>query len=224
VSEFAVEIPIVVTTESSTLDASTELNQNLVIAMAGKPRAMLPNETLVSAMSGKRADFNRIKLMASKIRSPSYSLNEFLADCQHSFPELNLYVTSTQSSSGRTSHDEYQRTIGALFAVYWLLRLESDGKRGFSLGVHLDNWVPKTSADVEGTTPSNDTSFFKMSTIEKKLAFLSEVDCAENSGFRWTMFQGLMDSAGCSSPERVMALLCLTAIHGTCKSFFFTTN
>jgi ABC-type branched-subunit amino acid transport system substrate-binding protein len=217
VSEFAVVIPWVVTTypESTTRSPCEEPS-----TMLG---TMLPNETLVRAMSEKSADFSRIQLMASKIRLPSYSLIEFLADCQHSFPELNLYVTCSISSSGRTSHDEYQRTIGALFAVYWLLRLESDGKRGFSLGVHLDSWVPKTSTDVDGTMPSNDTSFFKMSTIEKKLAFLSELDCAENSGFRWTMFQGLMDSAGCSSPERVMALLCLTAIHGTCKSFFSPT-
>ena len=48
-----------------------------------------------------------------------------------------------QVSSGISSVDEYLRTIGALAAVYWLMRLDLpsvvgsdslDGQRGFSFG------------------------------------------------------------------------------------------
>ena len=45
------------------------------------------------------------------------------------------------SNSGRTIGDEYQRTLGAFFAIYWLGRLHIDGQNGFCFGVD-DNWNP----------------------------------------------------------------------------------
>ena len=44
-------------------------------------------------------------------------------------------MTSTNVSSGVTGTEEYRRTVGALFAVYWLARIGVDGERGFSMGV-----------------------------------------------------------------------------------------
>ena len=66
------------------------------------------------------------------------------------FPELALYVVTraenkfgqTDISSGVTSQDEYLRTVGALFCVYWLARIGIDGERGFSFGVDND-WTPR---------------------------------------------------------------------------------
>lgn len=46
-------------------------------------------------------------------------------------------------TSGISAADEYNRTIGALFAVYWLMRIGIDGERGFSYGVHDTTWIPK---------------------------------------------------------------------------------
>ena len=52
---------------------------------------------------------------------------------------------TNMTGSGRTGIDEYKRTIGALFAVYWLMRLQLpgvpnsetlDGQRGFCFGVN----------------------------------------------------------------------------------------
>ena len=39
------------------------------------------------------------------------------------------------TSSGRSAAEEYQRTLGALFAVYWLMRLHGDGLQSFVYGV-----------------------------------------------------------------------------------------
>ena len=56
------------------------------------------------------------------------------------------------STSGRTGHVEYCRTFGALFCVYWLMRLKLDGMEdpevlggqyGFCLGVDENTWESK---------------------------------------------------------------------------------
>ena len=52
-------------------------------------------------------------------------------------------------SSGISAADEYRRTIGALFCLYWLARLDMDGKRGFSFGVD-DDWQPLQVTAVHG--------------------------------------------------------------------------
>merc|ERR1719436_1444222 len=75
------------------------------------------------------------------IRKPGYTLREFFDDCVSSFPELQLFFheeaqsSAKTASSGVSNEAEYQRTIGALFAVYWLLRLHLDGRISFCYGV-----------------------------------------------------------------------------------------
>ena len=41
----------------------------------------------------------------------------------------------TDVTSGISSAAEYNRTIGALFAFYWLVRIGIDGENGFSFGI-----------------------------------------------------------------------------------------
>eukprot|EP00971_Amphidinium_carterae_P261324 5184245-Amphidinium_carterae.1 len=66
----------------------------------------------------------------------SYSLHDFYEDCCKAFPELQLYNLDDMGRvdsqdllvGGRTRAEEQQRTIGALFSVYALCRLDIDGK------------------------------------------------------------------------------------------------
>merc|ERR1719436_1248398 len=83
---------------------------------------------------------------------PKYTLAQFHQDLT-AFPELSLYLleertagagaaaSTTNMSSGRTIGDEYQRTIGAFFAIYWMMRIDIDGRDGFANGVD-DDWKP----------------------------------------------------------------------------------
>ena len=100
------------------------------------------------------------------MRDPGYSLREFHDDMVACFPELRLYLavsteelkepsleevshslfgrfsTRQTSTSGRSNIEEYQRTIGALFAVYWFVRLDIDGKVSLCFGVD-SKWLEK---------------------------------------------------------------------------------
>eukprot|EP00966_Prymnesium_polylepis_P078897 1828637-Prymnesium_polylepis.1 len=95
---------------------------------------------------------------------------------QSCFPELVAYMGSVshdvasaferrhsehQVTSGISAKDEYNRTIGALFAVYWLMRIGVDGERGFSYGVDDKTWEVKKEGD-------------KMSQPDKRKAFLEK--------------------------------------------------
>merc|ERR1719331_3099520 len=73
------------------------------------------------------------------MREPSYSLKAFGADMMSTFPELDLYNwKSGTMSSGLDGAEEFQRTMGALYAVYAMCRLDIDGKTIFSFGVNED--------------------------------------------------------------------------------------
>ena len=111
-----------------------------------------PDRVLRVALQGRRADWTAAIRAASQIRQPSYSLKDFYDDVRVAFPELSLYTVVRQTalqgtadtSSGVSGKDEYRRTIGAMFAVYWLARIGIDGERGFSLGVD-DEWSRRTA-------------------------------------------------------------------------------
>ena len=53
--------------------------------------------------------------------------------------EMSRKPSVMGTTSGLTNDDEYRRTIGALFAIYWLMRIGIDGEKGFSFGVD-DEW------------------------------------------------------------------------------------
>jgi len=129
------------------------------------------------------------------------------------------------STSGRTGHVEYCRTFGALFCVYWLMRLKLDGMEdpeglggqyGFCLGVDENTWESKPQKEEEPTS-----SLGALATEgSKRLAFLRSHD--------WSQMQQLMIDAGmlvCTEGggvtvcvERTRAMLALTAIHDIMKT------
>ena len=125
----------------------------------GDPKRVLP-----FALNGLPFNKEVATKICKRIRKPNYSLAMFYDDVRAAFPELTLYLACREQkrreaeaedgegggdggagkpavTSGLTSDDEYRRTIGALFAVYWLMRIGIDGERGFSFGVD-DQWRP----------------------------------------------------------------------------------
>lgn len=172
-----------------------------------------PSPELRAAMEGEKTDWGIARRMAQRISDPTYSLNDFNKDLA-AFPELNLYLlenTEAAGNSGRTIGDEYQRTVGAFFAVYWLMRLDIDGKEGFSFGVD-SNWKvinPNQTKDEKQLYPA-----------DKRRAFHAEG--------KWDYFQrllvnsGLLESQGRRggykvNEKRFISLLALTAIHDVMK-------
>mmetsp|Transcript_25618 Transcript_25618/g.59670 ORF Transcript_25618/g.59670 Transcript_25618/m.59670 type:complete len:943 (+) Transcript_25618:61-2889(+) len=199
----------------------------------------VPNEVLVELIGGKTTDWALIDEICSSLRRMDYNLSAFHQDCVKAFPELRLYLgpaqepavsstaetprrqngrPSTKTTSGITSEDEYQRTMGALFHLYWLMRLDIDGKVGFCFGVDpsSDTWQPNWPF----TPPQPCTKPFpQMSKEEKQAHFFC-------SG-QWTAFQELLLDAGllCRTDdgmlkqdhERLKAMLALTAVHDIMK-------
>merc|ERR1719484_56501 len=96
--------------------------------------------------------------------------------------------------------------MGALFAVYWLMRLFSDGPRSFAFGVG-DDWKPLS---YESASPCRVEEERK-----KRKDFLDEVN--------WDFFKetliaaGLLLEDGGHDEERTLAMLALTAIHDIMK-------
>jgi len=174
-------------------------------------------------MHGRKADFAKIQKICEEMRNPGYTLKNFFDDCAVTFPELELFLEIDQpiknSTPGlravSTGEAEYQRTIGALFAVYWLVRLPLDGKEGFCYGVDDsdNNWGVYWPKDWE-LPPSDilkDKIFYNMTAMDKRASFLKNID--------WNMFHRLVDGASCGpgKQERLIALLCLTAFHDIMK-------
>mmetsp|Transcript_68025 Transcript_68025/g.106354 ORF Transcript_68025/g.106354 Transcript_68025/m.106354 type:complete len:951 (+) Transcript_68025:74-2926(+) len=171
----------------------------------------MPNNQLCIAQNRRQTNWKVAKRMARSITDPKYSLKEFTNDLQ-AFPELDLYLLeeenaeTTGSASGRTLGDEFQRTVGAFYAIYWLMRMKDDGKDGFSFGVDAE-WTPINHDDRDRMFPA-----------EKRLQFFQE--CS------WVNFEQLLIDAGMFekkgnalkvNEERVLTLLSLTAIHDIMK-------
>jgi len=122
------------------------------------------------------------------------------------YPELELYKEDEAAmSSGRSGNEEFQRTLGALYAVYCLLRLDLDGKLLLSFGVNEDG-CPCAKPNGEAA--------------EKQQAFHESV--------AWERFEELLDHADITvvdgdgvlqmRRDRVRAMLTLTAIHDIMKN------
>lgn len=184
------------------------------IPMVGKQRRVeadeqpigpSPNATLQRAMAGRQADAARIRRMAERIKEPAYGLKEFYTDCVASFPELNLFFVGQEHDtlSGLSGELEYQRTIGALFCVYWLIRMDSDGKYGFCFGVD-EQWQPKFPR-LDMLKPEEG----RTSDSTKRHEFFLSLD--------WSPFTELVANSLNDSVERTEAMLCLTAFHDIMK-------
>jgi hypothetical protein len=87
--------------------------------------------TMASQMSAATGDFSvRRPSSTSSSAAASRTSPTYFKDL-HALPELNLYLledNTGEMSSGRSIGDEYQRTLGAFFAIYWLMRLHLNGR------------------------------------------------------------------------------------------------
>jgi len=174
---------------------------------------------------GGAADLKRAMNAARRIRDPDYSLRAFYDDVIAAFPELGWYMVQQPrvektlhepTSSSALPETEYRRTIGALFAVYWLSRIGIDGERGFSFGVDGGWTANKAPAGCEGLA---DVPFARMSAEQKRLGFFCNTP--------WKKLEDLMVDSGVLfreaggavrvSAERMAALLVLTAFHDIMK-------
>jgi len=187
-------------------------------------------------MHGQKPNVDRALNAAQRIRDQNYTCLHFFEDCIAAFPELALYIScpeggscadgspSPATSAGRTSEDEYQRTLGALFAVYWLLRLSTDGAQSFCFGVD-DEWYPLSEHSTTPPRPPEE--------LRKRQAFLEQTKWEEfdqlfvDAGLLWKT--GSVSPTGTPTPsrrcagdmshdiDRTLALLVLTAIHDIMK-------
>eukprot|EP00403_Amphidinium_massartii_P044049 CAMPEP_0178442454 /NCGR_PEP_ID=MMETSP0689_2-20121128/38173_1 /TAXON_ID=160604 /ORGANISM="Amphidinium massartii, Strain CS-259" /LENGTH=1001 /DNA_ID=CAMNT_0020066001 /DNA_START=208 /DNA_END=3213 /DNA_ORIENTATION=+ len=173
-----------------------------------KPRCMV-----AELMKGKSPNWPKAMNAAKRIRDPAYSLHEFYADMVAAFPELALYVSAGPGSgatvSGNTADEEYQRTMGALFAVFWMMRLHLDGAQSFCFGVD-DGWKTLSA-----------TASKPVRTPEEKLKRQSAME-----NLHWEQMELLLVDAGILTEvgpkgshnvDRTLAMLVLTAIHDIMK-------
>jgi len=192
--------------------------KTLTLDGSGKRKKRSPNQTLSQAMEGKATDWETVHEMASRMRDPDYSLQMFYEDCIDSFPELRLFFddenadANSRASSGISAAAEYQRTVGALFAVYWLLRIDLDGSNGFCFGVD-DDWKKIEVSDSD-IAAAEGKPFSQLSVLEKRSSF--------ERTFDWKLFSELVARAGCAASDhdckqRIVALLCLTSFHDIMK-------
>jgi len=174
-----------------------------------------PSPLLEAVMAGRSMDMERARAIAKNIAKPDYTLGQYFQDLMATFPELHLFGLEGMSADtmefkrdflygGRVAGDEFQRTIGAFFAIYWLVRQSIDGKNGFCHGVD-DTWRPLASREGES---DKCRVFYGDNTI-------------------WKHFQDLMLDAGILVQgsgsklevdcETTLALLVLTALHDVMK-------
>ena len=203
-----------------------DTKQSATAATEGAPSASPPvraGAELRALMEGScSTPLERLCTVAGKLREPDYSLYQFHDDMLSCFPELRLYLVGASTSSGRTTTDEYQRTIGALFAVYWFARIDVDrsgeqplvGQHGLCFGVD-DDWQLPTAEALEQLAQSGDPQ------MAKRAALLDRFD--------WKGLQTLLVDAGLLVRDktaaggvridtgRCAAMLALTAVHDVMK-------
>jgi len=191
-----------------------------------------PSKELWAALRDKSVNWAAARRMARSIMDADYSLTSFYQDLA-AFPELSLYLRDGGSltSSSRTVGDEYQRTVCAFFAIYWLMRMDSDGRDGFTFGVDTD-WVPLKSlhgeVDLEGAASEEQRRLFN---LDRRVSFYKEA--------KWDFFRNLLCEARLleevkdkegqakktadgkkqykANERRMVSLLALTAIHDIMK-------
>lgn len=160
-------------------------------------------------MKKQKTDWQRARAAAKSIRQPGYSCKNFFDDLTAAFPELRLYVHDSEGglSSGRSGDDEYQRTIGALFAVYWLMRGDLQGYESFCFGLE-DDWLKPRSEHIKMDDATAEEfkrrrAFFDATDWRKIVLLFTEA--------------GLLTTNGAHDPDRTLAMLVLMAVHDIMK-------
>mmetsp|Transcript_23470 Transcript_23470/g.42337 ORF Transcript_23470/g.42337 Transcript_23470/m.42337 type:complete len:526 (+) Transcript_23470:53-1630(+) len=138
------------------------------------------------------------------VNDPAYTLNDFETDCKAAFPELELYRVKGGTLGNRGGEAEYQRTLGALFSVYWLVRKDMEGDAsgmdGFCFGV-----------DSSGRSKTEQDETIK--NLSKRTAF-------KHNSEVWAQIDNLTTNAGFKSKTDttlLRSMLALTAIHDIMK-------
>lgn len=205
--------------------------------MRRQKRAMtrVPNKSLTTLLArAKPTRWDLVKQCVRMLRNPYYSLKEFHEHVTTAFPELDFYkympgedsdngeisAKSLRSTSLHTADQEYQRTIGALYAIYWLMRIDMNGKLGFCFG-HSPETMELNVKDASQvpSKPSEELNFFKMDERQKRANLYHT--------FPWERFTEVFVKSGCLTAdmrvceERCEAMLALTAIHDIFKNEAF---
>jgi len=173
-----------------------------------------------------------VESIMQKIRSPSYTANEFLEDCLTAFPEIQLYCLQDGQPdaegsrknllvNGVSSAEEQQRTFGALLAIFWVCRLDMDGRCGMSFGVEEDRGFRVKGAPSKMEEQDSGLPWAKKDQTQRQQYFYSF--------FKWDLFVDLFQEAGIltvvdgaiqldtSMEGRLVAMLSLTAYHDIMK-------
>jgi len=196
-------------------------------------KAQAQHKPWIDWITKQECNVEVVRSILQQLREDNYNAAQFIADCLAAFPELQLYGYSGQSdnpngsrknvvlANGVTSAEEQQRTFGALLAIYWICRLDMDGKQGMAFGVDEDNNCavrepPEVDSPVTEAPP-----WSKMDRSQRQVHFFSDFD--------WQLFIKLFEEAGILSVQdgrieldtsldgRLMAMLSLTAYHDIMK-------
>eukprot|EP00928_Gymnodinium_smaydae_P036282 TRINITY_DN25380_c0_g1_i1.p1 TRINITY_DN25380_c0_g1~~TRINITY_DN25380_c0_g1_i1.p1 ORF type:complete len:1280 (+),score=181.68 TRINITY_DN25380_c0_g1_i1:105-3944(+) len=168
-------------------------------------------------MSNKKTDWALARKIAERIRNPKYTCKKFYEDVNAAFPELRLYYicrndngeSQDATTSGRTPDDEYQRTIGALFTVFWMMRIDMGGKESICFGLD-SKWNPNDA--------NSKYAFVEPEEVAKRKTFF------ENT--RWDAIEKLLIDAKLlrrekgelvHDKERTLTLIVLMVIHDIMK-------
>lgn len=178
---------------------------------------------LNTLLKGATTDWQLARRAASRICEPEYTCKDFFHDCINAFPELGLYMINCDprrdsvdcmgvsvDHSGSTDDDEYQRTMGALFSFFWLMRLDLEGPDAFSYGLDHE-WKPRYPQSDRGANTDE---------VQRRVAFRQSAD--------WDAMRQLLEDAGIlrhasrssdsrNHIERTLAMLVLTAFHDIMK-------
>jgi len=185
---------------------------------------------LESLMKGRKMDMKRARRAASRICDPRYSCRDFYEDITAAFPELRLYLCGDMTS-GRAGEDEYQRTLGAMFCFFWMMRLHLDGAHSFCFGLD-ENWKPRqkpydnsSEAMAEWERRSafhRDAEWASLELLLVNAGFLEEATPPELQPARKRSFLELASKRAYvlrkHDVERTLAMLVLTAIHDIMKT------
>ncbi|CAJ1430276.1 unnamed protein product [Effrenium voratum] len=110
------------------------------------------------------------------------------------------------TSANRSGADEFQRTIGALFCIFWLMRTHLDGKECFCFGLNSE-W--QSGMEELRQLPEEETQF------KRRMNFYTNA----NWGAIEDLFRGagLLRPEGGHDTERTLAMLVLMTIHDIMK-------
>jgi hypothetical protein len=185
---------------------------------------------LESLMRGRKMDMKRARRAASRICDPRYSCRDFYEDITAAFPELGLYLCGDMTS-GRAGEDEYQRTLGAMFCFFWMMRLHLDGAHSFCFGLD-ENWKPRqkpydnsSEAMAEWERRSafhRDAEWASLELLLVNAGLLEEATPPELQPARKRSFLELASKRAYvlrkHDTDRTLAMLVLTAIHDIMKT------